>query len=83
MPIAAAIGISPQTILASFIAVSALYITNIYPTTAFAIATDDTGSFLSPRWNGSKIINHPFFLPGCLSIIGAVPFGFLMARLVL
>ncbi len=63
MPIAASIGISADAILASFVAVSALYLTNIYPTTAFAIATDDTGSFLSKRWNGSKIINHPFFLP--------------------
>ncbi|MEC3931064.1 anaerobic C4-dicarboxylate transporter [Citrobacter farmeri] len=83
MPIAASIGISADAILASFVAVSALYITNIYPTTAFAIATDDTGSFLSPRWNGSRIINHPFFLPGCLSIIFSVPFGFLLAQLIL
>lgn len=83
MPIAASLGVGPETILASFIAVSALYITNIYPTTAFAIATDDTGSFMSRRWNGSKIINHPFFLPGCLAIIGGVPFGFFMASIVL
>ncbi|POT58509.1 C4-dicarboxylate ABC transporter [Citrobacter amalonaticus] len=83
MPIAASIGIGPDAILASFVAVSALYITNIYPTTAFAIATDDTGSFLSRRWNGSRIVNHPFFLPGCLSIICSVPFGFLLARIIL
>jgi anaerobic C4-dicarboxylate transporter DcuA len=83
MPIAASIGISPEAILASFVAVSALYITNIYPTTAFAIATDNTGSFLSKRWNGSRIVNHPFFLPGCLSIICSVPFGFLLAKLIL
>ncbi|HFK3156639.1 TPA: anaerobic C4-dicarboxylate transporter [Citrobacter sedlakii] len=83
MPIAASIGISPEAILASFVAVSALYITNIYPTTAFAIATDDTGSFLSSRWNGSKIINHPFFLPGCLSILFAVPVGFALAKIII
>ena len=83
MPIAASIGVSPEAILASFVAVSALYITNIYPTTAFAIASDDTGSFLSSKWNGSKIVNHPFFLPGCLSIVGAVPFGFMLAKIVL
>ncbi|ECQ8982999.1 anaerobic C4-dicarboxylate transporter [Salmonella enterica subsp. enterica] len=83
MPIAASIGISPDAILASFVAVSALYITNIYPTTAFAIATDDTGSFLSRRWNGSRIVNHPFFLPGCLSIICSVPFGFFLAKIIL
>ncbi|RVS75935.1 anaerobic C4-dicarboxylate transporter, partial [Citrobacter freundii] len=83
MPIAASIGISADAILASFVAVSALYLTNIYPTTAFAIATDDTGSFLSKRWNGSKIINHPFFLPGCISILVAVPIGFALAKIIL
>ena len=83
MPIAASLGVSPETILASFIAVSALYITNIYPTTAFAIATDDTGSFMSNTWNGSKIVNHPFFLPGTFAIVAGVPFGFIWAKLIL
>ena len=83
VPIAASLDVSAGTILASFAAVSALYITNIYPTTAFAIATDDTGSYLSNRWNGSKIINHPFFLPGILGIVAAVPVGFLMAGIIL
>jgi anaerobic C4-dicarboxylate transporter DcuA len=82
VPVAATLGVDADTILASFVAVSALYITNIYPTTAFAIATDDTGSFLSRRWNGSLIINHPFFLPGVLGIISAVPMGFLLAHLI-
>ncbi|MEH6531773.1 MAG: anaerobic C4-dicarboxylate transporter [Photobacterium frigidiphilum] len=81
VPIAASLNVDPATILASFVAVSALYMTNIYPTTAFAIATDDTGSFLSSRWNGSFIINHPFFLPGMLGIMAAVPFGFVLANI--
>ncbi|MGR5063110.1 hypothetical protein [Photobacterium sp. DNB22_13_2] len=46
----------------------------------FAIATDDTGSFLSRRWNGCYIVNHPFFLPGMLGIVAAVPFGFVLAN---
>ena len=83
MPIAASLGVDAGTILASFVAISALYITNIYPTTAFAISTDDTGSFMSKKWNGSFIINHPFFLPGLLSIVVAVPFGFFLAKIVL
>lgn len=37
-PVAASLGVDASTILASFVACSALYITNIYPTTAFAIA---------------------------------------------
>jgi len=81
VPIAAALGVDAGTILASFVAVSALYITNIYPTTAFAISTDDTGSFMSNRWNGSLIVNHPFFLPGMAGIISAVPMGFLLASI--
>lgn len=83
IPIAASLNVDAATILASFVAVSALYITNIYPTTAFAIATDDTGSFLGKRWNGSFIFNHPFFLPGLLGIVSAVPVGFLLAKIVL
>lgn len=83
IPIAASLNVDAATILASFVAVSALYITNIYPTTAFAIATDDTGSFLSKKWNGSFIVNHPFFLPGLLGIVSAVPVGFLLANIVL
>ncbi|PSW12251.1 C4-dicarboxylate ABC transporter [Photobacterium rosenbergii] len=81
IPIAASLNVDPATILASFVAVSALYMTNIYPTTAFAIATDDTGSFLSRRWNGCYIVNHPFFLPGMLGIAAAVPFGFVLANI--
>lgn len=79
VPIAASLGVDAGTILASFVAVSALYITNIYPTTAFAIATDDTGSFLSNKWNGSFLVNHPFFLPGFFGIVAAVPVGFFLA----
>lgn len=59
VPVAASLGVDASTILASFVACSALYITNIYPTTAFAIACDDTGSFMDRKWNGSWVINHP------------------------
>lgn len=80
VPIAVSLNVDASTILASFIAVSAIQVTNIYPTTAFAIATDDTGSFLNSRWNGSWIFNHPFFLPGTIGIFLAVPFGFMLAK---
>ncbi len=83
VPIAASLGIDASAILACFVACSALYITNIYPTSAFAIACDDTGSYLDKKWNGSWVINHPFFLPGTISILLAVPVGFFVARLVL
>ena len=83
VPVAANLGVDASTILASFVACSALYITNIYPTTAFAIACDDTGSFMDRKWNGSFVINHPFFLPGIIGLAAAVPFGFLCAKIVL
>lgn len=82
VPVAASLGCDASTILASFVACSALYITNIYPTSAFAVACDDTGSYMG-KWSGSMIINHPFFLPGLISLAAAVPFGFMMASLVL
>ena len=80
VPIAASLGVDAGTILACFVAASALYITNIYPTTAFAIAIDDTGSYMSKKWNGSLIVNHPFFLPGLFAIVSAVPVGFMLAK---
>lgn len=83
VPVAASLGVDVSTILASFVACSALYITNIYPTTAFAIACEDTGSFMDRKWNGSWVINHPFFLPGIVGLVAAVPFGFLISKMVL
>lgn len=82
-PVATSLGVDASTILASFVACSALYITNIYPTTAFAIACDDTGSFMDRKWNVSWVINHPFFLPGIVGLVVAVPFGFLISKMVL
>lgn len=83
VPVAASLGVDVSTILASFVACSALYITNIYPTTAFAIACEDTGSFMDRKWNGSWVIPPPFFLPGIVGLVAAVPFGFLISKMVL
>lgn len=83
VPVAASIGVDAATIVGSIVTCSALYITNIYPTTAFAIACDDTGSYMDKKWNGSFVINHPFFLPGCLSLAAAVPFGLMLAKFVI
>ena len=82
VPVAASLGCDAATILASFVACSALYITNVYPTSAFAISCDDTGSYMG-KWSGSLVINHPFFIPGLIGLLAAVPFGFLMAGIVL
>ena len=81
-PVAASLGCDAATILASFVACSALYITNVYPTSAFAVACDDTGSYMG-KWSGSFVINHPFFIPGLIGLVAAIPFGFFMAGIVL
>ncbi len=80
-PVAASLGCDAPLILSSFVACSALYITNVYPTSAFAVSCDDTGSYMG-KWSGSFVINHPFFLPGCIGLVAAVPFGFFMSSIV-
>jgi anaerobic C4-dicarboxylate transporter DcuA len=35
------------------------------------------------KWSGSFVINHPFFIPGLVGLIAAIPFGFFMAGIVL
>ena len=68
VPVAASLGCDAPMILACFVAVSGIFVTNVYPTSA--------------KWSGTYVINHPFFLPGCLGLVAAIPFGFLMAGLV-
>ena len=81
VPVAASLGCDAPMILACFVAVSGIFVTNVYPTSAFAVSCDDTGSYMG-KWSGSFVINHPFFLPGCLGLVAAIPFGFLLASIV-
>ena len=81
VPVAASLGCDAPMILACFVAVSGIFVTNVYPTSAFAISCDDTGSYMG-KWSGSFVINHPFFLPGCVGLFAAIPFGFFMTKLV-
>ncbi len=79
MPTALAIGVSPLTAVASFAAVSALFVLPTYPTLLAAVEIDDTGSTRIGRY----IFNHPFFVPGALNIAIAVALGFLFGGIVL
>lgn len=79
LPAALAIGVSPSTIIASFAAVSALFVLPTYPTLLAAVAMDDTGSTRIGRY----LFNHPFFMPGIVAIILSVLFSFLLVQLVL
>lgn len=59
-------------LVASFAAVSALFVLPTYPTLLGAVQMDDTGSTRI----GKYIFNHAFFLPGILAIAFSVAFGF-------
>jgi len=78
MPAALALGVSPEAAIASFAAVSALFVLPTYPTLLAAIEFDDTGSTRL----GKYVFDHPFLIPGVVTIVLAVSFAFLLAPLV-
>ena len=79
MPIAIGLAASPVTIVASFAAVSALFILPTYPTLLAAVEMDDTGSTRI----GKYVFDHPFIIPGTLTIALSVFFAFLWGGIVL
>lgn len=76
--IVAALGISAANpgdsymLVASFAAVSALFVLPTYPTLLGAVQMDDTGTTRI----GKYVFNHAFFLPGLLAIVFSVALGF-------
>lgn len=76
--IVAALGISAANpgdsymLVASFAAVSALFVLPTYPTLLGAVQMDDTGTTRIGQW----VFNHAFFVPGVLAIVFAVALGF-------
>ena len=72
MPAALALGVSPITAVAAFPAVSALFILPTYPTLLAAVEMDDTGSTRI----GKAVFNHPFLIPGTVSIVLSVLLGY-------
>lgn len=79
MPVAAAMGVSGAVMVASFPAVTGLYLLPTYPTTVAAIEMDDTGSTRI----GKYVFNHPFLLPGVTSVAVAVLLGFAVTAVIL
>ncbi|MED5738172.1 anaerobic C4-dicarboxylate transporter family protein, partial [Enterobacter ludwigii] len=77
MPMSLALNVSPLTAVASFAAVSGLFILPIYPTLVSAVQMDDTGT----NRIGIFVLNHPFFSPGTLGVAPAVCFGFELGNL--
>lgn len=66
-------------LVASFSAVSALFILPTYPTLLGAVQMDDTGTTKI----GKYVLNHSFMLPGVLAIILSVALGFVFAPMML
>ncbi|TKX28146.1 C4-dicarboxylate ABC transporter [Campylobacter sp. MIT 12-5580] len=64
-------------LVASFAAVSALFVLPTYPTLLGAVQMDDTGSTRI----GKYVFNHAFLIPGTLAIALSVALGFLVAPL--
>jgi anaerobic C4-dicarboxylate transporter DcuA len=79
MPAALAIGVAPLTAVASFAAVSALFVLPTYPTLLAAVEMDDTGSTRI----GKYVFNHPFFIPGVVTISTSVALGFVFGGLII
>ncbi|MDL0089824.1 anaerobic C4-dicarboxylate transporter [Campylobacter gastrosuis] len=84
--VAAALGMtSPENaqhvwiLVASFAAVSGLFVLPTYPTTLGAIAMDDTGTTRV----GKFVINHSFFIPGTIMVAISVALGFVVAPILL
>jgi transporter, anaerobic C4-dicarboxylate uptake (dcu) family len=66
-------------LVASFAAVSGLFVLPTYPTTLGAIAMDDTGTTKV----GKFVINHSFIIPGTLMVGISVALGFIVAPILL
>lgn len=79
MPAALALGVDPVTAVASFAAVSALFVLPTYPTLLAAVEMDDTGSTRI----GKYVFNHPFMIPGVIAITLSVIFGFMLGGVIL
>ena len=79
IPSALLLGVSPLTIVASFAAVSALFVLPTYPTLIAAVEMDDTGSTRI----GKFVFNHPFIVPGVLAIALSVAFAFVIGGMIL
>ncbi|APT92525.1 C4-dicarboxylate ABC transporter [Corynebacterium phocae] len=79
MPAALALGVSPLTAVAAFPAVSALFVLPTYPTLLAAVEMDDTGSTRI----GKAVFNHPFLVPGVVSIATSVMLGYVLGAVLI
>ncbi len=79
MPLLVKLGLPAVALVATYPAVANYYLLPNYPTTVAAMEMDDTGSTRVGRF----VLDHPFVLPGTVSIVVTIVLGFLLAPLVL
>lgn len=79
MPAALSLGVGPEAAIASFAAVSALFVLPTYPTLIAAVEMDDTGT----TQIGKYVFNHSFIIPGVVTITLSVILGFLFGGIIL
>lgn len=79
MPVAAGMGVAATTLVASFPAVTGLFLLPTYTTVVAAIELDDTGTTRI----GKYLFNHSFMVPGLVSVASAVAIGFGLAPLLI
>lgn len=79
MPLMVKLGLPAVSLVACYPAVANYYLLPNYPTTVAAMDMDDTGSTRA----GSFVLDHPFVVPGTVSIVVTIILGYLLAPLVL
>ena len=78
-PVALTLGVTPATLVACFPATATLFILPNYPTLLAAVTLDDTGS----THLGTRIIDHPFLLPGLMATILSILFSSVLSWMML
>ncbi|MGF1715273.1 anaerobic C4-dicarboxylate transporter family protein [Photobacterium chitinilyticum] len=79
VPVAITLGLPPEVIIATFVAVNGYFFIPNYGPIIASIDFDRTGTTNI----GKYIFNHSFMIPGLLSMVFSIMFGFLFAGIVL
>ena len=78
IPLALSLQVPHWAILASFVAVTGVFVLPTYPTSLAAIEFDSTGSTRM----GKNIFDHPFLMPGLIGVAVSTVCGFLLAPMI-
>lgn len=79
VPVAITLGLPPEVIIATFVAVNGYFFIPNYGPIIASIDFDRTGTTKI----GKYIFNHSFMIPGLLSMVFSIIFGFVFASMVL